>query len=63
MVFKSSDFLFEEINEELLDTNYTGGCSNSVSGCCTRVCTRIEMDVSIEEWGNFLEIGNGIVQY
>ena len=48
MNFKESDFLFEEISEELLDKSYTDGCSNSISGCCTRVCTRMEANASIE---------------
>ena len=63
MNFKESDFLFEEISEELLDKSYTDGCSNSVSGCCTRVCTRMEADTSIEEWGTFLDVGTGVIQY
>lgn len=61
---KKNEILFEEISEEEMFSDYTGGCSGDVSDCCTRVCTRDDNSVSNEaEWGKFLEIQGGVIQY
>ena len=57
------DFLFEEIENEEMFAEYSEGCSGDRSDCCTRVCTR-DCGVATEaEWGRFLEVNAGIVQY
>lgn len=46
--------------------DYTADCSGSRSDCCTRVCTRnCNEDYAAEEedWGNFLEVEGGVIQY
>lgn len=54
---------FEEINEKELFSDYTDGCSGGRSDCCTRVCGR-DMYVATEsEWGQFLEVEGGVIQY
>ncbi len=58
---------FEEIGVEagMSDgKNYTAGCSNGHSACCTRTCSRDKSFLSNEEdWEKFLEIEGGQVQY
>lgn len=54
---------FEEINEEEMFADYTQTCSGDRSECCTRVCTRDNYVASEEEWGKFLEVEGGIIQY
>ena len=55
------ELVFEEIKEEELFAD----CSGSRSDCCTRVCTRKCDDFTSteEEWGKFLEIEGGVIQY
>lgn len=55
--------LFEEINECEMFADYTNGCSGDRSDCCTRVCTRDDYVSNEEEWGKFLEVEGGIIQY
>lgn len=59
------DFKFEILTEEDLikRDNYTGGCSGSRSDCCTRVCTRDGEIASSDEWGKYLELNAGVIQY
>lgn len=57
------ELLFEEITEAEMFADYTAGCSGSQSACCTRTCTRIDDVASEEEWGKFLEIEGGVIQY
>lgn len=52
-----------EISEEQLFADYTADCSGSRSDCCTRVCTRNGYAATEEEWGKFLEIEGGVIQY
>ena len=54
---------FEEIDEEEMFADYSAGCSGSRSDCCTRVCTRDNYVSSEEEWGKFLEVEGGVIQY
>lgn len=54
---------FEEISDEEFFADYTGGCSGGRSDCCTRVCTRDKYVASEEEWGKFLEVEGGVIQY
>ena len=56
------DFSFEVISDEML-LAYTGGCSDNRSDCCTRVCTRNNEPANVEQWGAFLELNAGVVQY
>ena len=60
---KTKDFIFEVIEESQSLKEYTAECSGSRSDCCTRVCTRDALMASEEEWGRFLEINSGVVQY
>ncbi|RTR26712.1 hypothetical protein EKG37_20610 [Robertmurraya yapensis] len=62
-MLKAEDFLFEEIEESLVLTKYSDGCSGNRSDCCTRVCTRNNQVATEEEWGAFLEVNSGVVQY
>ena len=55
--------MFEEINESELFADCTADCSGSRSDCCTRVCTRNQAVASEEDWGKFLEIESGVIQY
>ena len=55
--------MFEEIEESELFADYTADCSGSRSDCCTRVCTRNQSLATEEDWGKFLEIESGIIQY
>ena len=59
--------VFEEVTETEVFADYTRDCSGDRSDCCTRVCTR-KCDpkydtVSEEEWGKFLEVEGGVIQY
>lgn len=56
---KREDFLFEEIKDEEMFAEYSEGCSGERSDCCTRECDR----ATTAEWGKFLEVNAGIVQY
>lgn len=62
-MMKKDDFLFEEIDNEVILAEYTDGCSGDRSDCCTRVCTRDGERAPEAEWGKFLEINAGIIQY
>ncbi|MED0986688.1 hypothetical protein [Bacillus paramycoides] len=55
--------LFEEIDEQEIFAEYSDGCSGSRSDCCTRVCTRNGQMATEEEWGKFLEVEGGVIQY
>lgn len=37
--------------------------SNWPSECCTRVCTRTKAVANEEQWGRFLKVNAGVVQY
>ncbi len=54
---------FEEVKEEELFADYTADCSGSRSDCCTRVCTRDDYVATEEEWGRFLNVEGGVIQY
>ena len=55
---------FEEIDEKQFLNDYTAECSGERSDCCTRVCTRDNNIIANEvEWGKFLEIQGGVIQY
>lgn len=54
---------FEEIKEEELFADYTADCSGSRSDCCTRVCTRDDYVATEKEWGKFLNVEGGVIQY
>lgn len=54
---------FEEVKEEELFADYTADCSGSRSDCCTRVCTRDNYVATEEEWGRFLNVEGGVIQY
>lgn len=57
------DLVFEEVAEEKFFADYTRGCSGGRSDCCTRVCTRDNYVASEEEWGKFLAVEGGVIQY
>lgn len=59
---KKGDITFEEIGEEEVIFGYSAGCSGSRSDCCTRVC-KDEGFASEADWGKFLEIEGGVIQY
>lgn len=56
-------FVFEELDNKELFAEYSAGCSGERSACCTRVCTRNGTVATEEEWGQFLEIESGVIQY
>ncbi|MEC4114949.1 hypothetical protein VSO92_12635 [Myroides pelagicus] len=57
-------FSFKVISDsENLESTYSAGCSGSRSDCCTRVCTRQAQPANVEQWGQFLAINAGVVQY
>ena len=60
---KKKVLLFEEIDECEMFADYTEGCSGGRSDCCTRVCTRDDYVATEKEWGKFLEVEGGIIQY
>ena len=60
---KTMNFSFEVLADEELSCAYTGGCSGGRSDCCTRVCTRYAQPANVEQWGRFLEVNAGDVQY
>lgn len=57
------DFSFEVIADGTTEMGYTAGCSAGRSDCCTRVCTRYAKPASVEQWGEFLEVNAGVLQY
>lgn len=64
VVFESDDFVFEVVDEKHLMADYTADCSNGGrSCCCTRSCTQNGINATEEEWGEFLEVNSGIIQY
>ncbi|WP_041719078.1 hypothetical protein [Alkaliphilus oremlandii] len=62
-MLNKDDFLFEEIKDSEMFAEYSEGCSGSRSDCCTRVCTRDCKMATEEEWGKFLKINAGVIQY
>lgn len=65
---KEIEIIFEEVTEEEAFAGYTAGCSNAQSACCTRTCSRkrgcFDYDGNNEEeWGKFLEVQGGVIQY
>lgn len=61
---KKLDFKFEIINDNQLSVAaYTATCSGKVSECCTRVCTRQAQPANVEQWGKFLAVNAGVIQY
>ncbi len=62
-MLNKEDFLFEEIESSEIFAEYSDGCSGSRSDCCTRVCTRMGEYATEEQWGKFLEVNSGVVQY
>ena len=57
------DLIFEEVSENELFADYTADCSGDRSDCCTRVCTRDNVVATAEDWGKFLEVESGVIQY
>ena len=55
--------VFEEVAESEMFADYTAGCSGNRSDCCTRVCTRTDYVATEEEWGKFLDVEGGVIQY
>jgi len=56
------DFKFEVVADNTFHA-FTGTCSGSRSDCCTRVGTRNAEPANAEQWGQFLELNAGVVQY
>ena len=59
------DLSFEVVNQQATTmAKYSDGCSGSRSDCCTRVCTRINNEVSsTDSWELYLEVNAGVLQY
>ncbi len=56
--------VFEEISDNEMFADYTAGCSGNRSDCCTRVCKPNEnFAATEEEWGKFLAVEGGVIQY
>lgn len=63
-MFKEEDFVFEPVSENQNFNGYTGNCSNQGrSCCCTRSCTQNAVYANETDWGDFLSINGGVVQY
>lgn len=57
---------FKEIDESVNQANYSDGCSGARSDCCTRVCTRNNVNSdenSLKRWDEYLEVNAGVLQY
>lgn len=58
---------FEKIEtSNIQDAHYSDGCSGDRSDCCTRVCTRDNLDSSegsLNNWDEYLEVNAGVLQY
>lgn len=64
MIFRADDFIFEQVNDKQVRAEYTADCSNAGrSCCCTRSCTQNGIIEDEAQWGAFLEINAGIIQY
>ncbi len=57
------DLVFEEVHDNELFSDYTADCSGGVSDCCTRVCTRDDYVATEQDWGAFLKVEGGVIQY
>lgn len=55
--------VFEEVSDNDVFAGYTADCSGSRSDCCTRVCTRDGIAATEAEWGKFLQVEGGVIQY
>lgn len=57
---------FKELNDVETNPGYSDGCSGNRSDCCTRVCTRNDVN-SVDEqaraWDDYLEVNAGVLQY
>lgn len=60
---EESRFAFTVVSNSELSFGYSGGCSGGRSACCTRVCTRYAQPATVQQWGNFLAINAGVLQY
>lgn len=63
---KKVSLKFKEISDVNTNTTYTDGCSGGVSDCCTRTCTRNNInsaDDSVKAWDEYLEVNAGVLQY
>lgn len=54
---------FDEISTNELFADYTDNCTGNRSECCTRVCTRDDYVSTEQQWGEFLEVEGGVIQY
>lgn len=57
---------FKVVEDSFDATQYTNTCSGSRSDCCTRVCTRLDIesdDGSLQSWDDYLEAHAGVLQY
>lgn len=55
--------LFEEVTDNEFFADYTAECSGDRSDCCTRVCTKDDYVATEAEWGKFLNVEGGVIQY
>lgn len=63
---KKVSLSFEQIQEDMNQAGYTGGCSGGRSDCCTRTCTRKDNhsdEDSLQSWDDYLEVNAGVLQY
>lgn len=58
---EEQDLLFEEVEENAF-TEYSANCSGSRSDCCTRTCESSSFATE-EQWGQFLDVQGGVIQY
>lgn len=60
-------FKFKEVTEGGgNEAHYSDGCSGARSDCCTRVCTRNNVNSnegSLKKWDEYLELNAGVLQY
>lgn len=62
---KKKSFKFKVLTKEDLveKNNYSATCSGSRSDCCTRVCTKKGIVATADQWGKYLEVNAGVIQY
>lgn len=61
--YTMTKLVFEEVSDNDVFAGYTADCSGSRSDCCTRVCTRDGIAATEAEWGKFLQVEGGVIQY
>lgn len=57
--YTMTKLVFEEVSDNDVFAGYTADCSGSRSDCCTRD----GIAATEAEWGKFLQVEGGVIQY